>query len=219
MYRFRVTPPRLALAIVIGSVAFAAAAYGASLGISSKQLAAWSQTLTKGSCNQTSATAYDTYVDQKNSGTNYGASTTLGVQGSPGASHKDQDAFIRFDLSACNLPATGGADNATLTLYVTSAGGDTISLYPVYSSWDPNTLTWSNMSGLTIGSTATTSFTPSSTGFYTLNVTADVDAAIKAGALWGWQLVDASGSNSSTIASSKYGTIADRPTLALSYEK
>lgn len=219
MRRFRPTPLRFVAAILLGSLAFGGVAYAASLGLTSTKLHVWSQTLTKSTCNQTSATAYDTYVDQKNPNTNHGISATLDVAGSPGASQKDRDAFIRFDLSGCNLPTSAGADSATLTLYVTSAGGDTISLYPVFSSWDPNTLTWNGMSGLTIGSTATTTFTPASSGFHTLTVTADVDAAIKSGALWGWQLVDSSGSSSSTIASSKFATTADRPSLTLSYEQ
>jgi len=83
-------------------------AYAASLGLGSNQLHAWSQTLTKGTCNQTSATADDTYVQQAAStSTSGGADTNLTIGGVAGS----QDyAFIRFDLSGCSLPTTAGAD-------------------------------------------------------------------------------------------------------------
>jgi hypothetical protein len=214
MRRFRVTPLRLAAAIVVGSIAFTGVAYAASLGLTSNKLFAWKQTLTKGSCNQTYTTGDDTFASKVAPGSNFGNSSTLFVYG---GTTSTTYAFVRFDLSGCNLPTTAGADSATLTLYVTSSSTDTISLYPVYSSWSSSTLTWNGVSSLTVGSTATTSFV-ASTGFHTVTVTADVDAAIKAGTLWGWELQDST-ANTDQIASSKFGTIADRPTLAISYEK
>ncbi len=52
-------------------------------------------------------------------------------------------------------------------------------------------------------------------------MTADLDAALKAGTLWGWELVDTAGSKNSTteIASSSYHSSSYRPSLSLSYEK
>ena len=92
--------------------------YAASLGLGSNQLHAWSQTLTKGTCNQTSATADDTYVQQAlPNSTAGGTATTLTI--SPLAGSQDY-AFIRFDLSGCSLPTTAGADSAALTLTVTT---------------------------------------------------------------------------------------------------
>jgi hypothetical protein len=217
MRRLRPTRLRLATAIVLGSLAVAGAADAASLGLGSGSLFAWSQTLTKGTCNQTYTTADDTYVQQAlPTSTAGGAATTLMVK--PTAGSQDY-AFIRFDLSGCSLPTTGGADNAVLTVNVTSKGNDTISVFPVTSSWSSSTLAWNGLGGLTIGSTATGTFSGNSTGAKTVTVTADVDAAIKAGALWGWELRATSGNATVVLGSSGNPTVANRPSMTLSYEK
>jgi hypothetical protein len=215
--RLHLTLLRLCTAIVVGTLASAGVAYAASLGPASSKLHAWSQTLTKGTCNQTSSTADDTYVQQASqNSTAGGTDTTLTIGGAAGAQNY---AFIRFDLSGCSLPSTAGADNATLTVTVTNKSNDTISLFPVYSSWSSATLTWNGLGGLTIGPTATTTFVPSSPGAVTLTVPADVDAAIKAGTLWGWELRDTSGTAASAIGSAENNASGKRPSMTLSYEK
>ena len=208
---------RLTVAIVVAMSSSVGVAYAASLGLSSKQLHAWSQTLTKGTCNQTSATADDTYVQQASpTNTAGGTDTNLTTGGAAGS----QDfAFISFDLSGCALPTTAGADTASLTVTVTTKSNDTISVFPVYSGWSSSTLNWNGLGGLTIGATATTTFVPSSPGAVTVPVTADVDAAIKAGTLWGWELRDTSGTAVSTIGSSENNAAGKRPSMTLSYEK
>jgi hypothetical protein len=216
MSRFRLTPVRLAAAILIASFAFSGVAYAASLGLSSNKLWAWGQTLNKGTCNQTSATADDTYVQQASpASTSGGTATTLAISPTAGSQNY---AFIRFDLSGCSLPTTAGADTATLSLYVTNNGADTISLYPVYSSWNSSTLAWNGLGGLTIGSTATTTFSAASNGSVTATVTADVDAAIKAGTLWGWELRATSGTGAVAVGASENPSAMKRPSLAVSYE-
>lgn len=216
MKRFRL--PRLRLVVALGvATASLSVAYAASLGLGSNKLFAWSQTLTKGTCNQTSTTADDTYVQQALPTSTAGASaTTLTI--SPVAAAQDY-AFIRFNLSGCSLPTTAGADSAVLTVNVRTAGADTISLFPVTSSWSSSSLTWNGVSGLTIGSTATGSFSASSTGTKTVTVTADVDNAIKAGNLWGWELRATSGTAIVAIGAAENGTAANRPSMTLSYEK
>src|SRR5256714_8166406 len=122
MRRFRITPLRLATAIVISSGVSVGVAYAATLGLGSNKLFAWSQTLTKGTCNQTSTTADDTYVQQAlPTSTAGGTATTLTI--SPVAAAQDY-AFIRFNLSGCSLPTTAGAASAVLTVRVTTAGPD-----------------------------------------------------------------------------------------------
>ncbi|SRR6478752_4008072 len=217
MHRLTIISRRLAIAIVVATGASIGVGYAASLGLGSNQLHAWRQTLTKGTCNQTSATADDTYVQQAlPTSTAGGTATTLTI--SPTALAQDH-AFIRFDLSGCSLPTTAGADTATLTVFVTTNGNDTISLFPVYSSWSSSTLTWNGVSGLTIGSTATTSFSASSNGSATVTVTADVDSAIKAGTLWGWELRATSGTAIVGIGASENASSMKRPSMTLSYEK
>jgi hypothetical protein len=208
---------RFAIAVVVAVVASIGVAYAASLGLGSNQLHAWRQTLTKGTCNQTSTTADDTYVQQAlPTSTAGGTATTLTIR--PTAALQDY-AFIRFDLSGCSLPTTAGADSAVLTVRVTTSGADTISLFPVTSSWSSSTLNWNGVSGLSIGSTATGTFSSSTTGNKTVTVTADVDAAIKAGTLWGWELRATTGTATIAIGAAENGTAANRPSMTLSYEK
>lgn len=217
MSRLRFLPLRLAAAIGIGSLACVGVVYAASLGLSSNKLFAWGQTLTKGTCNQTSTTADDTYVQQASPTSTAGATaTTLSISPTAGS---QRYAFIRFNLSGCAIPTTGGADSAVLTVNVRTAGADTVSLYPVTSSWSSSTLTWNGVSGLTIGSTATGSFSASTTGAKTVTVTADVDNAIKAGTLWGWELRATSGTATVAIGAAENLTAANRPSMTLSYEK
>jgi hypothetical protein len=217
MSRLLRKPSCIAAAVVAGALASTGVAYAASLGLSSKQLHVWSQTLTKGTCNQTSTTADDTYVQQAlPTSTAGGTATTLTI--SPVAAAQDY-AFIRFNLSGCSLPTTAGADSAVLTVRVTTAAADTISVFPVTSSWSSSTLNWNGVSGLTIGSTATGTFSASTTGNKTVTVTADVDAAIKAGTLWGWELRATSGTAIVAIGASENATSTNRPSMTLSYEK
>lgn len=217
MRHLRSLPRRIAIATIVATGASVGVGYAASLGLGSNQLKAWSQTLTKNTCNQTSTTADDTYVQQAlPTSTAGGTATTLTI--SPVAAAQDY-AFIRFDLSGCSLPTTAGADSAVLTVRVTTAGNDTISLFPVTSSWSSSTLNWNGVSGLTIGSTATGTFSASTTGNKTVTVTADVDAAIKAGNLWGWELRATSGTAIVAVGAAENGTAANRPSMTLSYEK
>jgi hypothetical protein len=217
MRRFRLTPLRLAAAIAVAALSSTGVAYAASLGLSTAKLHAWSQTLTKGTCNLSATAADDTYVQQANPNSTLGGTdANFTISGAAGA----QDyAFIRFDLTSCNLPTTGGADSAQLSLTVTTKSNDTISLYPVYSAWSSSTLTWNGLELLTIGPTATTSFVPSNPGLVNITVTADVDAAIKAGTLWGWELRDTSGTATSTVGSAENNAAGKRPSLAVNYEK
>jgi len=210
MRRFRLTPLRLAAVIAFASFASVGVAYAATLGLGSNRLHAWSQTLTKGSCNP--PTVLDTYVSQATPNTNVGnAPPTLLVSGTAGA---QSYTFVRFDLSSCSLPTTAGADTATLTLTVTAAGRDKISIFPVTSSWDPTTLTWNGLGGLSVGTTATATQPVNTAKAFSFTVTGDVDAAIKAGALWGWEIQDTSGTATTVISST-----TNPPSLSISYEK
>src|ERR1700745_3453332 len=96
-------------------------AFAATLNVSSWHLWAGSQALTKAQCTLSgTASTTDTYVDEQNASTSFGSSTTLPVAPKSG---KQNWAFVRFDLSSCNIPSTGGADSATLTMTITTAPG------------------------------------------------------------------------------------------------
>jgi hypothetical protein len=217
MRRLRPTPPRLAAGVLVGSLSFAGVGYAASLGLGSKSIHVWTQTLAKATCNQTSTTADDTFVQQASpTSTTGGTATTLTIK--PTAGSQDY-AFVRFNLSGCSLPTTGGADSAVLSVNVTTSGSDTISVFPVTSSWSSSTLNWNGVSALTIGTTATGTFSSSTTGVKTVTVTADVDSAIKAGTLWGWELRATAGTATVAIGAAENGTAGNRPSMTLSDEK
>jgi hypothetical protein len=50
-------------------------------------------------------------------------------------------------------------------------------------------------------------------------VTADLDSAVKAGTLWGWQLRATSGTAVVAIGASENASSMKRPWMTLSYEK
>jgi hypothetical protein len=211
------------LLIVVGVLlAFGcSAAAAATLTVGSWHLWAGSQTLTKGRCTLTGSTqTVDTYVDERNPTSTFGGGTTMVV----GArANQRKWALVRFDLSSCNIPSTGGADSATLTLRITAApnASRTIDVSPVDTTWDA-TLTWDGAQSLSYGAT-TGSFATGTTSSVTktVTVTADVDDQIKTGGVFGWLLADNGGSTNTTTSfgTSNNGTAASRPVLTINYEK
>lgn len=208
----------LAVALGLGC----SAAFAATLNVGSWHVWAGSQTLTKGTCTLTgTASTTDTYVDEKSPTASNGGSTTLSV--SPRSTQR-RWSFVRFDLSSCNIPATGGADSATLSVRITSAPGSTrtIDVAPVLTTWS-GTSTWNDAQAFTVGST-TASFTTGTTNNVTKSVavTGDVDALIKDGtASYGWRLSDAGASANvtTTLGAAENATAGNRPQLVIDYEK
>jgi hypothetical protein len=207
------------LAVVLGATLGlgCSAAFASTLSVGSWHLWAGSQTLTKAPCTVTGAT--DTYADEKTSPDN-SASTTLSEQ--PDA-NKRQWIYIRFDLSSCNIPTTGGADSATLTLFETTAPktSRTITLAPVQSTWPAN-LPFATALALTYGtSTASVATGTTSNVALPITVTADVDAFIKTpAAAFGWRISDGNAPaalDQATFNSSE--AAANKPTLVINYEK
>jgi hypothetical protein len=212
MRRFRITPLRVAVAILLAPLSFAGVAYAASLGLSSSKLHVWSQTLTKGSCSPAQS---DAGINQNQPNKNLGNQSAQTVRSRANA---DAYVLIGFNPAAapCSLPTTGGADSAALTLTVTATtkGPDTISAFPITSAWNASTVTWNTQPSF--GSTP--DFTFSGTGVHTFTVTGPIDAGIKSGAFNGWMLVDTTGTNNATtVIAGKSSSQA--PSIALSYEK
>jgi hypothetical protein len=212
---------RLALLFAISVGACTTSAFAATLNVASWHLWTGSQTLTKGSCTLTgSAVTTDTYADEGHAGDNSSAVT---MKVAPGAGSQLWT-FVRFDLSSCNIPSTGGADTATLSLRITNAPASdrTLTVTPVLSTWTGASLAnFSAATGLTYGSTTTT-FTTGTTNNVTKSVpvTIDVDALIKSStANYGWRITDGgSGSATTTFASANNATAGNRPQLVINYE-
>jgi hypothetical protein len=206
----------VAAALAIGT----GVGFAATLNVGSDHLWAGTQTLTKSTCTLTgTTTATDTYVSQASPSSSFGSGTTLVVQPNTGS---QEWAFIRFDLSSCAIPATGGADSATLKLTITSAprSSRTLTVTPVLSTWS-NTTTWNAAQSLSYDTPTTTFATGTSTGTLSIPVTVDVDALIKSStANDGWRISDGgstSTKDTTTFASSN--ATSGKPQLVINYEK
>jgi hypothetical protein len=213
---------RLALLFVVTLGASATSAFAATLSVTSWHLWSGSQTLTKTTCTLTgTAVTTDTYADEAAAG-DKSAATTMLVRPTTGTRRW---VFVRFDLTTCAIPTTGGADTATLSLRITTAPASTrtLAVTPVLATWTGASLaSFAGATALTYGPTTTT-FTATTTSNVTVNipVTIDVDALIKSStANYGWRITDGgTGTPVTTFASANNGTAGNRPTLVINYEK
>jgi hypothetical protein len=201
-----------------------ATAFAATLGIGSWHLWTGSQTLTKGTCTLTAASAItDTYVTETATGSSFGSSATLSVRADLGSRAWS---FIRFNLSTCAVPTSGGADTATLKLVVKTPATNsrTLTLTPVLATWS-GTLTAVQAFALPFGAGPTTTFATGTTSGATLSipVTIDVDALIKnPTANFGWRIDDEGSTalaNLTIFNSVEAITTSLRPQLVINYEK
>jgi hypothetical protein len=209
------------LALTLGVTS--SVAYAATLNVTSWHLWAGSQTLTKATCTVTGALV-DTYVDQNAATTGFGAAATLNLIPS-GDTPKERWVFVKFDLTSCNIPTTGGADSATLSLFLSTAPTTSFNydLTRVTSTW-ASTLTWNQAQALTYAGSPTASVAGGTTSGVTISwpVTVDVDSFIKGGSNFGWRISDTGiGQNAikdtAIFASTDSG--ANVPTLTINYEK
>jgi hypothetical protein len=214
-----VTMRRLAIVVAVTLGLGCSAAFAATMSVGTWHLWAGSQTLTKSQCTVSGAT--DTYSDELHPTVNNSAATTLAVQ--PDA-NKRQWIYLQFDLTACNIPTSGGADSATLTLFELTApksASRTLTLAPVQSTWPAN-LPFATALALTYG-TSTASFATGTTNNVAvpITVTADVDSFIKGpSTTFGWRISD--GSAATTFDQSVFNSseaAANKPQLVINYEK
>ncbi len=213
---------RLAVLIAVTLGLGCSAAFAASLNVGSSHLWAGSQTLTKGTCTLSgTASTTDTYVDEHSGSASFGGATTLSV--GPKSNHGTW-AFVRFDISSCGIPSSGGADSATLSLRITSAPGSsqTLDVAPVLSSWS-GASTWNGVQGLSYGAAIASFATGTTSGVTkTVTVTADLDALIKNSASsFGWRISEASSNSNVTtlFGAAENATPANQPQLTINYEK
>jgi hypothetical protein len=209
---------RLAIVLAVTLGLGCSAAFAATLSVGTWHLWAGSQTLTKAQCTVTGAT--DTFSDELHPIANNSASTTLTEQ--PDA-NKRQWIYLQFDLTSCNIPASGGADSATLTLFESSAPktSRTLTLAPVQSTW-PASLPFATALALTYGA-STASFVMGTTNSVAIpiTVTADVDAFIKSPTTaFGWRISDGNApATGDQAAFNSSEAAANKPQLVINYEK
>ena len=174
----------------------------------------------------------DTYIyDAKNDdATNYSTSTTLSVIG-PQKS-KEADALMLWNLTTAGI--SGTIQSASIQVYVTTTSTDTYNLYAMSTPWNVSQVTFDQPSNTTqwqddgangpadYNSTVLGTLTPTATGLATITLNAAGIADLQAwlsnpSSNYGFVIKDANtnGSASVTIASSKYATVADRPSLSI----
>lgn len=200
------------------TVAGAGIAYAATLNVGSGHLWAGAQTLTKSTCTLTPATA-DTFVNEASTAQTNGSATTLDVIPDAGSR---KYSFLQFDLSSCNVPATGGADSATLSVYLANApkGPLTLSVSRATSTWS-NATTWTTAPSVAAATDSKATGTTNGV-WITFTVTADVDDFIKGiSSNYGWR-ISASGTlqnatkDLSQLSSSD--AASNKPQLVVNYE-
>ena len=212
---------RLAVLFVVALGASATTAFAATLSVATWHLWGGSQTLTKAPCTLTGTTqTIDTYADEATPGDNSTA-TTARVRPSIGTRRW---MFVRFDLTSCAIPTTGGADTATLSLRITTAPSPSraLTVTPVLGTWTGATLAnFAGATALTYGATTTTFATGTTANTVSVPVTIDVDALIKSStANFGWRISDAgTGTVATTLGAANNGTASNRPTLVINYAK
>ncbi len=108
--------------------------------------------------------ADDSYVQQSNAASNYGASTSLIIKNDPSSS---RHAYIKFNLSGIS-----GVTSAKLRLYGSASFNTTLTAYETSDSWTQSSITWNNKPSLGSPS-AHVSMTNTST-YYEIDVTSYV---------------------------------------------
>lgn len=210
----------VAAGMVAASLAGIGIAAAATLAVSSGDVWAGTQALTKGTCTLSGkSVTTDAWVDGHKAGATHGGGQSLQVER---RNNRDRWTFVSFDLSSCGLPTTGGADQATLTLTLTSAPRQsrTLTLTPVLGAWD-NSLTWNAAQSLSYGQATTTVDTGTSGGAaLTATVTVDVDALIKApGTSFGWRIADDGASYNHSALSLGSSSSPSAPTLTIDWAR
>ena len=212
---------RRALLLILATLGVGGSvAYAATLSVGSGHLWAGGQTLTKGTCTLSGTTSTtDAYVDENSPTSSFGGASTLSVAPK---TNKRTWALVRFDLSSCGIPTTGGADSATLTLHITTAptSSQSLDVSTISGTWSGST-TWNTAPSTgspfaSIATGTTNNVTKSVT------VTADVDALIKnSTANYGWLISEASSASNVTtlFGAAENATAANRPQLVINYEK
>jgi len=170
----------------------------------------------------------DSYISSGFPNTNYGPSSSIIIDGSP-TSDRGLILFKEIIGRGFNqIPENSTINNANLTFYVSDTG-DQVSAYQILENWTENEVTYNNrLSGLSWSSTgcagspsrSTTpddSFTASSIGQYTINVTNSLKSWASGSENYGW-IFNMPTSNGINIRSSEYATTSERPLLSVAYQ-
>jgi len=170
----------------------------------------------------------DSYITSGAPTTNYGTSNSIIIDGSP-TSDRGLIKFNNIVGRAFNqIPENSTINNANLTFYVSDTG-DAVSTYQVLENWTESQVTYNNRLTSTVWSSVGCSSTPSrsssledtftasSIGSYTINVTNSMKSWVSGSSNYGW-VFNMPTSNGISIRSSEYSTQSERPILMVDYQ-
>jgi hypothetical protein len=238
--RIRAAGRAVVALVLLCSIARTSVAHASSLPVSSKNLVVYT-TCTLSGTTGTSASEWDSYVDENAPTTNNGTAVTMNSQS---RNNRNRRSYVSFDLTTCapNVPSSATVTNATLRLWVTAmpvAACRTEDVFAVTSAWTESAITWNNQPfGTAINNPASGTRTDSitvgtgagctigSVGQYVpWNVTANVANFVSGSATnFGWMIRDdVEGANglgfTVTFSTSDAGSIAQAPQLTVTYKR
>ena len=175
----------------------------------------------------------DAYLSQAGPGSNFGASTTLLVDGDdPSATGNDKATVIRWDVSS--IPAGSTVESAQITFNITDPTTSLYELYQLVRMWDEGVVSWTAAAAgdnwQTAGaqgandrnSTVLGELSVATTGIHTFSLNTDGVAAVQswvdsAATNQGIIIANSASSNGVDFSSREVGTATNRPKLTVTY--
>ncbi|MBC8041801.1 MAG: DNRLRE domain-containing protein [Opitutaceae bacterium] len=149
----------------------------------------------------------DSYIDQANATTNYGANSVLETYKT---TTSEKMSYLKFDVSGYAGSAAGSA-TLKLTRYAADSGISVAVFAGADDSWTESGVTWNTRPDTS--STATDTETVAAT--VTFDVTAAVNTALAGDKVLTLKIKNAGGTGRAAFYSSEHGTAANRPTLTV----
>jgi hypothetical protein len=211
------------VAVVATGVGFAAA-----LAITPKSLTVHTAASNVPISTCTRTPAADSYVHVGSGGSNFGTATTLHVRSAVTLAllADDKRSFVRFDLSACAIPANARVETATLSMFMSTApsASRTYDLHRATASWGETTVTWNNQPAVAALATGSVETGTTANVTRSWNVLADVRTFVDGTVTNnGWRIKDQveggllGNSYEGRFNSREHGTASQRPTLVITY--
>ncbi len=176
---------------------------------------------------------FDTYIREASASTNYGAATTLQVDGDePSGSATDMSILLGWDISA--IPANATVQSATVYLNILNISSGPYFCYGLLRSWEQLQATWNNALSASAWATAgaqgaadrdslmlCTIFAPA-TGPLTVNLNVDGVAMVQSwidgsAPNYGMVIADSATSDGADFNSSESANAMNRPKLEIVY--
>ena len=162
--------------------------------------------------------AQDTFVASGKGNNNYGSSTIVEGDGSDG-SNGELVGLMKWDLNG--IPNSATILSAKVRLRVSNRSHGTYGLFAMQDSWSEGTATWNNTGINNSQGIEVANFTPSSTGYYSLELNGEGVALVQgwlSGGNQGLMLRTLGTTDGVIIRSSEYSTQSYRPQLEITYQ-